>query len=72
MENPRNIVLLPPEARDQNNRVSANEKLARDVSSSYSPPPPPPPIDMLTEMQHKKKNTFLAFLRLLYALEWTK
>ena len=38
MENPRNIVLLPPEAGDQSDRViSDNEKLAQDIDSAFEP-----------------------------------
>ena len=33
---------------------------------------PPPPIGMSTKMQNRKNTTFLALLRLFYALEWTK
>ena len=32
----------------------------------------PPPIGMSTKMQNRKNTTFLALLRLFYALEWTK
>ena len=32
----------------------------------------PPPIGMSTKMQNEKNITFLALLRLFYALEWTK
>ena len=35
---------------------------------SYSPPHP---IVMSTKMQNEKNTTFLALLRLFYALEWT-
>ena len=31
-----------------------------------------PPIGMSTKMQNKTKTTLLAFLRLVYALEWIK
>ena len=31
-----------------------------------------PPIGMSTKMQNEKNTTFLALLRLFYALEWTK
>ena len=37
MENPRNIVLLPPEAGDQSDRVTDNEKLAQDMDSAFEP-----------------------------------
>ena len=38
MENPRNIVLLSPEAGDQSDRViSDNEKLAQDIDSAFEP-----------------------------------
>ena len=42
--------------------------LASSVARGYSPPP----IDMSTKMQNGKNTTFLALLRLVYALEWTK
>ena len=32
----------------------------------------PLPIDLSTKMQNKKNTTFLALLRLVFALEWTK
>ena len=31
-----------------------------------------PHIGLSTKMQNKKNNTFLALLRLVFALEWTK
>ena len=31
-----------------------------------------PPHSLLTTKQNKKNNTFLAFLRLPFAMEWTK
>ena len=31
-----------------------------------------PHIGLSTKMQNKKNNTFLAFLRLVFPLEWTK
>ena len=37
MKNSRNIVLLPPEAGDQSDRVSDNEKLAQDMDSAFEP-----------------------------------
>ena len=33
---------------------------------------PPYPIGLSTKMQNKKNTTFLALLRLVFALEWTK
>ena len=37
MENPWNIVLLPPEVGDQSDWVSDNEKLAQDMDSAFEP-----------------------------------
>ena len=37
MENSRNFVLLPPEAGDQSDRVSYNEKLVQDMYSTFEP-----------------------------------
>ena len=37
IENPRNIVLLPPKAGDQSDRVSDNEKFAQDTESAFEP-----------------------------------
>ena len=37
MVNPRNIVLLPPKAGDQRDRVSDNEKPAPDMESAFEP-----------------------------------
>ena len=31
-----------------------------------------PPIGLSTKMKNKKNNTFLALLKLVFALEWTK
>ena len=33
---------------------------------------PPPPIGLSTKMQNKKNTTFLALLKLVFGLEWTK
>ena len=60
---------------DRNN-ARASSEVAKKCSSvargggrgGYSPPP----IGMSTKMQNEQNTTFLALLRLFYALEWTK
>ena len=37
MKNSRNFVLLPPEAGDQSDRISYNEKLVQDMDSTFEP-----------------------------------
>ena len=37
IENPRNIVLLPPETGDQSDQVWDNEELAQDMNSAFEP-----------------------------------
>ena len=54
----------------KNKDVMAAMPIASSVArGGYSPPPPP--IGMSTKMQNEKNTTFLALLRLFYALEWT-
>ena len=42
------------------------------LGGSISSVASPPPIGMSTKMQNGKNTTFLALLRLFYALKWTK
>ena len=62
------IITQPPHIA---NKLWRNAVLLFGISSvargGYSPP-----IGMSTEMQNGKNITFLALLRLFYALEWTK
>ena len=59
-------------------RVSVIRKLwnvvlrIRVTSSSIGGGGYRPPIGLSTKMQNKENTTFLALLRLVFALEWTK
>ena len=52
---------------DTNRRLSAITELSSVVRGGYAPP-----FGMSTKRQNGKNYTFIALLRPLYALEWTK
>ena len=49
--------------------TNKNSSLARGRAGGLQPPSPP--IGLSTKMQNKQNTTFLALLRLFFALEWT-
>ena len=63
----------------QERRSQAMYKLQRDITSSVARGGggaggsiAPPPVGLPTKMQNKKNTTFLALLRLSFALDYTK